>query len=218
MKKNTIKKQAILILFVFYYLLGMAQSDSNYFYYYKGKKIFLKLDTKTICISSSSKESSSGSSKLRGINYTASSTRNSVVAIDKESESKKSAKEYYSEVDLEGNISEAAYLRQLKAYNKEENVILASPCFKTEKGTRIGLTNNFLVKLKSKGDRDKLYEIAKKQKVEVLGYIEDMSLWFALACTKNTGFNALEMANIFYETGLFESTEPELMGGVEFDI
>lgn len=38
-----------------------------------------------------------------------------------------------------------------------------------------------------------------------------MPLWYTLSCTKKSKGNALDMANLFYETGFFESSEPDLM-------
>ncbi len=38
-----------------------------------------------------------------------------------------------------------------------------------------------------------------------------MPLWFTLSCDRESLFNSIEMANLFYETGLFENSEPELL-------
>lgn len=38
-----------------------------------------------------------------------------------------------------------------------------------------------------------------------------MPLWFTLSCSKESSGNALEMANLFYESNLFEASEPEFM-------
>ena len=47
--------------------------------------------------------------------------------------------------------------------------------------------------------------------IEVLGHNKFMPLWFTLSVTSTKKLNALNYANILYETGLFESTEPAFM-------
>ena len=41
----------------------------------------------------------------------------------------------------------------------------------------------------------------------------DLPLWYILTCGLPSVFNALELANIFYETKLFAASEPEFIGG-----
>ena len=45
---------------------------------------------------------------------------------------------------------------------------------------------------------------------ELVEQNEFMKKWFTLRATKNSNGDALKMANYFYETGLFESSEPDV--------
>lgn len=60
-------------------------------------------------------------------------------------------------------------------------------------------------------DIDKLKDFAKENNVEILGRNIFMPLWYTLSCTKYSKGNALEMANAFYESGIFRAAEPDLM-------
>ena len=45
----------------------------------------------------------------------------------------------------------------------------------------------------------------------------DLPLWYIINCGVNSQYNALELANIFYETKLFAISEPEFMGALQMD-
>lgn len=47
--------------------------------------------------------------------------------------------------------------------------------------------------------------------MEIVGNDSFMPLWYILSCNKNSKGNALEMANLFYESGYFASAQPDLM-------
>ncbi|MBQ6764148.1 MAG: hypothetical protein IJP45_03060 [Paludibacteraceae bacterium] len=78
------------------------------------------------------------------------------------------------------------------------------------------VTHRFYVKLKDNDGLSSLREMASKYNAE----IEEegvLDLWYVLRCRLNPQYNALELANIFYESGLFTATEPEFMGTIHFD-
>jgi len=56
-----------------------------------------------------------------------------------------------------------------------------------------------------------LQQFAEENKVTILGRNGYMRDWYTLSCTNESAGNALDMANIFYETGLFEACQPDLM-------
>jgi len=99
-----------------------------------------------------------------------------------------------------------------------EHVLYQIPSFRTEQSGEKSLfvTHRFYVKLKEAGDLTVLEEMAKQYNAEIEEQDSSLPLWYTLrwdlSCTKN----ALELANIFYESGHFQAAEPEFMGGVEF--
>lgn len=80
-------------------------------------------------------------------------------------------------------------------------------------GTEVILSYFFFVKLKNLKDKVLLENMAREHKLEILEQNETMPEWYTLACTKNSEKNALEMANYFEETKLFEAAQPNFYGG-----
>ncbi|PTT75835.1 MULTISPECIES: S8 family serine peptidase [unclassified Chryseobacterium] len=196
------------ILSLFMILSISAQTASKYFYYYKGKKYFLQLDKSSIAISSTNTD------VVRNFKTTTpiveNFTKNSLLNDGKKVVSDK--KSYYVEIESDANISDEQYIANIAEKNKNPNVLVASPCFISGEKQKMGMSNNFYVKLKSKNDLKLLNELAQKNNVEVLGYNEYMPLWFTISCSKNSTLpTAIEMSALFYETGSFEASEPEFM-------
>lgn len=93
---------------------------------------------------------------------------------------------------------------------KLSEVIYAAPSFYAN-GKEVGLSQFFYVKLKGEHDFKVLEDFAKDNKVEIVGNDSFMPLWYVLSCDKNSEGNALEMANLFYESGYFMAAQPDLM-------
>ena len=80
-----------------------------------------------------------------------------------------------------------------------------------EDSTDVFITDKFYVKLKHPDDIQQLQQMAITYNVEIL-YNHTLARWYVLGCTANTEYTALQMANIFYESGMFEACEPEFIG------
>ncbi|MDH6252107.1 subtilisin family serine protease [Chryseobacterium sp. H1D6B] len=201
-----------ILLILFFMMVGMiyGQKESKYFYYYKDKKYFLQLDKSSIAISSNTAD-------IKNIfkaktEVVESFTKNSLVVADKKALRNDVKKTFYVEIESDKNSTDEQYTAEIQQKNANPSVIIASPCFISSEGQKMGMSNNFYVKLKSKNDIKLLQELADRNNVEVLGSNEYMPLWFTLACTKKSTLpSAMDMANLFYETGRFENTEPEFI-------
>lgn len=90
-------------------------------------------------------------------------------------------------------------------------IIYHSFFYTSPSGVDVGISHLFYVKLKSLSDKDKLDKMADKYQVDILGNNEYLPKWYTLACNENTEGDALQMANLFYESGFFEASEPDLM-------
>lgn len=90
-------------------------------------------------------------------------------------------------------------------------ILYESPFFLSKKGAEAGLSHLFYVRLYKEEDVSLLKVFAGESNVEILGNNKFMPLWYTLACTKKSAGNALEMANLFYESGEFSAAEPNLM-------
>jgi len=73
------------------------------------------------------------------------------------------------------------------------------------------MSDFFYVKLKSLNDFESLQKMALENKVQIIEQNKFMPLWYTLRCTKSTRYNSLEIANFFYETGLFASSMADFL-------
>ncbi|MDR2968910.1 MAG: S8 family serine peptidase [Tannerellaceae bacterium] len=205
-KEDTIKDEEINVI------TRAADFAVTDYYWYKGEKIFLqKMDEKShVMFYSADEERFKGELTRTGIKL----------------QYEEEWKEFYSySCDLTGfgvkkfTDYKTATIegRYEKATETLSSVLYWAPYYKTEDGGEIGITNLFLVLLKPKTDLAKLEELAKENSVEMLGADKDIPGWYYLACTNGSKGNSLEMANLFYETGLFEESNADFIIKAEFD-
>lgn len=202
-------KYIILLLFVFSCLL--AQGQPTTFYYYQGEKFYLEIDYTRISIVSEG-EISLDVIENRVIipdfnirNQQKSFTTQNIISLDKQK-----TEIFTTEIDFLNKIDTEEYFSIIQGLQNQESIVKVSPTY-TFMDNKLGISNNFYVKLFRTDDAKILYDMAKNYSIQVLGYNEFMPLWFTLSCTKETSYNAIEAANIFFESGLFESSEPEFL-------
>ena len=80
--------------------------------------------------------------------------------------------------------------------------------------TNIFLTERFYVRLNSENDYAILVNYADKYNAEIVRK-GDLGNWYILKCSHHSPYNALELANIFYESGLFSAAEPEFINAIK---
>jgi hypothetical protein len=80
----------------------------------------------------------------------------------------------------------------------------------------ISLTNIFNVKLKSVDDFHFLQQMASMYGAEILDE-HILPNWYSLKCKEDCEFNALNLANLFYESGYFEESCPDFKGEIHLD-
>lgn len=90
-------------------------------------------------------------------------------------------------------------------------VIYSAPGYQNANGTEIGISNLFYVKLKDNADKSELDEMAAENGVTVMYRNAFMPLWYTLSCSNLSAGNALDMANLFYESGKFAAAHPDFM-------
>ncbi|MBL7726963.1 MAG: S8 family serine peptidase, partial [Dinghuibacter sp.] len=211
------RQYLVIILLLFSGMAGFAQRNSEYFYYYKGEKLYLQPDYSTIAVSIVSPAKPSWLTASLNDGAAAVSVleedkaRANAVVVDAAAQKKAGTTTWYAEINRKQPYTASEYKEKIQEYKRLNGTVVASPCFITPQGRITGLSGNFYVQLKNKNDIDRLYEQAALLKIEVLGHNRFMPLWFTLSCLPETGLNALEAANRFYETGLFMNSEPELV-------
>jgi hypothetical protein len=85
-------------------------------------------------------------------------------------------------------------------------MIYRGPSYKTKDGSSFWISEIVIVVLKPGTSLTQLEKLAKENAVEMIGrYIHNPERYY-LVCTRSSKGNALQMANLFYESGLFETT------------
>ncbi len=200
-------KKTFFLLVMLFPLLTVAQEQNKYFYYYKGKKQYLELNTDYVFIASSAKQVPKKYSKILD-NSTELKQDNAFNRIT----SKENFNEtFWGGVKLMNKLSNKDYLEFIKNLKALKTIQIVSPYFKTKNVGKIGLSNFFYVKLKHLSDTALLNKQAVKYSCIVVKQDKFMPLWFVLSTTKTSDMNALELANVFYESNLFQYAEPDFI-------
>jgi hypothetical protein len=115
----------------------------------------------------------------------------------------------YKTATVEGNYEKIA--------DALSSALYWAPYYETENGSEIGTTNLIIVKLNPETSLTQLEKLAEENAVEMIGADKGLPEWYILACTGQSKSNALEMANLFYDSGLFEEAAPDFIAKVVFD-
>lgn len=94
----------------------------------------------------------------------------------------------------------------------EDKILYKSQAYTNSKGVDVFVSHLFYVKLKSAEDYPVLQRMADENGVEIIGEVgARLDLWYKLACSAQSDCDALAMSARFYESGLFQYAEPDIM-------
>jgi hypothetical protein len=179
-----------ILIFTVLFSLGISALAQEYYYWYRGEKHSLVLDPVRKYIS------------VR-------STDDTLVLKNKLTEQNVHMPYFmiyrscWHENYLCGAIIEG---NNLPDFTEDEKVVYEGPFFKGGKGEWNegrdvgGLNEEFFVRLKTPGDLPALENLAKENNVTLWG--QDDFGEYILTCSKSSRGNSMEMANLFYESGL----------------
>lgn len=179
-------------------------ADNNqYYYWYKGEKqpLILK-ENKTLLLLGQQLDAQSLSDLFN---------------VNKDKISLKTRRVDVGESHIPGsqksrNIYWAVFESRLETVNlSRPEVVYYAPFFEGENGKEMGLSHIFYVKLNQKQEKEELERLAAEHNVKILHNNKYRQLWYTLACDRNSTGDALEMANLFYESGIFSASEPGLV-------
>ncbi|SMD45862.1 Por secretion system C-terminal sorting domain-containing protein [Aquiflexum balticum DSM 16537] len=192
-------------LFLFLLFFGQIQSilaqEKKDYYYLKNKKTSL-IEQKGIYFVKFGTNFNKSDLKQMGIkeeDILYFQNKNSLGAIEKSRD----------DIDFSFSIIKAADPKFLKGN------FYTMPYYLTEKGTHVGISHLFTVKLRSPEDYNKLSSLAEDYGVKIVGKHTYRPLWYTLSCDLGSKGNALDLANIFFESGLFEYSQPDIMQEIE---
>ncbi|MCL2436078.1 MAG: S8 family serine peptidase, partial [Lentimicrobiaceae bacterium] len=192
-----------LTIFILACIATNTYAQTPYFYYYKGEKQYLELNTKHIFVSVSDTTQKITLDKIIQLPFR--------VDITQEIELETYHKRFWTTLSIEDSLSKELYLAKLLEIKNTRNEIIVAPYFKKQSHDIIGLSNFFYVQLKSLHDTTLLKQEVEKENATVVYQNRFMPLWFVVSVTERSRFNAMEAANYFYESGLFQAAEPDLM-------
>lgn len=192
------------------------QAQQSPFYYNKGKKDQLEIDyTRISVVSEGELTSEKVKSKINNSDFVVNKRLKNVLKHDPTSKDKRvdqnQDKEIItSEIVFPEKKDSKQYNDFLRDLRKEKDVITTSPTY-LYNNQPLGISDKFLVKIRKSSDVTILESFARKYAIQVLERNKYLPMWYTLSCTKECPFNAVEAANCFYESKLFESTEPDFI-------
>lgn len=204
------KRYLSLLMGILGFVPILAQ-QSEYYYYYKGERIALTVDSTRLYVVSDGKlqaQSTARSAEPQVAMSVKSDIRSQVVPLQKQRTAISDV--YFSALDVPQGTTTSQYEALVGKMKAEEEVFQVLPSF-TVGGNRVDVTNNFYVRLKSADDLPKLQQLAAQHGIEVVGNNEFLPLWYVLSCTSASSMNAIEAANHFHTSGMFESSSPEIL-------
>ena len=188
-------------------VMSCSKSDYDSYYWYEGKRIPMKrIDGKYYVVFYSAEES-----KLKN-------------ALEKAglelSDVSEEIKEYYSYSCGETGSGVKLFTNYKTAYiygNSKQvtgalhHTLYWSPFYRLENGDVVGITELVCVEFKYGTKLSQLENLAKRNFVEIMCADKYHSGWYYLACTNLSKGNSLEMANLFYASGLFKESAPDML-------
>lgn len=203
------KSIVLLYMLIFMAIYGLAQNgNSKYYYYYKTEKQYLELNTDFVFVSVIGNEDTQNNELFKvgeGI------LKKEGLSAKMKQKLNTSDDFYWAEIKFGENTNNVIYNEKVKALRQNKNIQSISPYFKSANSKKIGLTNFFYVKLKATADIMLMEQYAKQANCIIVKQDDFMPLWYVLSCTKSSDKNAMELANQFFESGLFQYAEPDLM-------
>lgn len=113
---------------------------------------------------------------------------------------------------LRSSVGEKEFFELLDRLETDKRVSFASFFLRyTADATLQGVWEEFNVRLKNNSDFSKLQNLALENDLEISAENKFSERVYTLKTNKNSVGNALEMANIFHETGFFEFSEPNFL-------
>ncbi len=178
---------------------GIAQEkEIDLFYYYKGEKLYLDINTQKALLISNNKSSVA----LEAKNLIKSQHIDNLVSYTG-----------YQEVYFKntGSFTRSSHLEIINEMNANLTDYRIEPYLMMEEDNQIRLSNYFYVKLKQLSDSVLLRQKAIEMNVDIVSQNQYMPLWFVLKNNEQSVLDRLTVMNAFYECGMFDVSEPDLI-------
>lgn len=161
------------------------------FYYYKGNKIPLIVNESKVCISIPKEFGRISESILDNVK------EQGIINDD-----------FFDIYIL--LLSDYKHLTHLDFWQEAQKNVITSSCYFTENKEEVFLSPYLNIRLKEEQDLDLLNSFAKEYSLKIIKRDSLMPLWYILSITQECKKNALEYANIIWESGKFAASVPDL--------
>ena len=109
------------------------------------------------------------------------------------------------------HVSDYQKLTSMDFWEKDSKSIITTQCYFFDRGIEVFTDPYIIVGLKKEEDRSILESYSEQYGFKIVRNEPLMPLYYILSITPICKMNTLECANKLYETGLFASSEPDLM-------
>ncbi len=173
LKIETMKrKYLILTIFIFLGLFLNAQENllGKQFYYYKGERFYLEIDYSRISIISEGKlntedlRESVNALSFNILEEDESHEKQVVMPLNDVLKKTQNKEIFITEIEFPEILEKTDYHKIILEFSGGHNVIKVMPTYIVS-GQRLGISNNFYVKLFKENDRKKLLELAEEYSV-----------------------------------------------------
>ena len=175
----------------------VEEPSATLFYYYAGEKIFLQQIKEKVCIK-----------------FAPDVSKEQLQILIVSDASLKSTSDTYLEdgslrfAVLESIDGKQIPLATIELFKLRPEVVSANYLYRHNGGKLQAITDEFIVKLGGATSYDQLKELAEQHNCVVGKENQFVKNQYMLYVSKTSDFNAIQMSNLFYETGLFEFSEP----------
>ena len=190
------KVNFIIVSIILFSLSVSSQTSNEDFYYHQDGKIFLQQKIDKIFVKFASNANREQIRTL--INSDASLRPTSDINLNDA---------FFNFVILEARNGERISSAIIETCKMSSEVVSVTPLFQYNSIIQ-GLTDEFIVKLKPNTSYTQLQELAKENNCKVGEENQFVKNQFKMSVSKNAQLNALQMSNLFHETGLFEFSQP----------
>lgn len=211
-------KRYISLLMGLLAFIPISAQQSDYYYYYKGNRIDLEVDSTRLYVVSEGELQPQTGTYVRSISYDVKSSTKSpmssnIIPLKTRHTLSTTTEVYFSSLEIPDGLNPSQYSTLVEEVKAKDNVWQVLPSFNYN-GYPINATNKFHVKLKTADDLSKLQQLATEYGIEIVGNDKYIPLWYTLSCNAASAIHAIEAANIFYTSGMFACSEPEMYGYV----
>ena len=190
----------LIIVFISLLYGGGLFGQNQSFYYYGEEKTLLKERPDKLLI-----KLAPDADKSRVLSFV---TSNSSVKITSKGQAPETVGMF---IVVESTNKNGFSSLEVLEYKKSPDVVSAVYMLEYQDGAIQGITDEFVVKLKDAADFQKLQKLVKENGYTVIKENDFVKNQFMISVPKSSNNNSLQAANSFFETGLFEFSEPNFV-------